>query len=37
MPFVDFQTDAGLWGHQPGRPAVGGVSTAHNQHNKTTM
>ena len=26
-----FQIVAGWWGHQPGQPAVGGVSTAHNQ------
>jgi hypothetical protein len=25
-----FQIVAGWWGHQPGRPAVGGVPTAHN-------
>jgi len=26
-----FQIVAGWWGHQPGRRAVGGVSTAHHQ------
>ncbi|MEO8112182.1 MAG: hypothetical protein ABI594_19180 [Ginsengibacter sp.] len=27
--FLAFQIVAGWWGHQPGQPAVGGVSTAH--------
>ena len=26
----EYKIVAGWWGHQPGQPAVGGVSTAHN-------
>ena len=32
-----FQIVAGWWRHQPGRSAVGGVSTAHMKHGKETI
>jgi hypothetical protein len=32
-----FKIVAGWWGHQPGRPAVGGVSTAHMKHRSATI
>ncbi|MEO6136913.1 MAG: hypothetical protein ABIP35_17290 [Ginsengibacter sp.] len=33
----EFQNIAGWWGHQPGQPAVGGVSTAHYQRSDATF
>jgi len=32
-----FQIVAGWWRHQPGRSAVGGVSTAHTKQRKATI
>lgn len=32
-----FQIVAGWWRHQPGQPAVGGVSTAHEQPGNATI
>ena len=32
-----FQIVAGWWGHQPGRPAVGGGDTAHMKQSDATI